>query len=57
LFALSLTMVSGMVNSFIQMTFLIKVSVAVVVYLVENNLRSRSSFFKSIPGADKKART
>lgn len=57
LFALSLTMVSGMVNSFIQMTFLIKVSVAVVVYLVENNLRSRASFFKSIPGADKKART
>jgi hypothetical protein len=29
----------------------------VIVYLVENNLRSRASFFKSIPGADKKART
>ena len=39
LFALSITLVSGMVNSFIQVTFLIKVATAVVVYILEDKWR------------------
>lgn len=57
LYALSIMMVSGMVNSFIQVTFLIKVSVAVAVYVMESNWRLRTSSFPSVPGAEKKART
>lgn len=40
LFSLSITIVSGMVNSFIQMTFLVKVVVATVVYITEDRWRS-----------------
>jgi hypothetical protein len=57
LFAVSVTLVSGMVNSFIQVTFLIKGSVALMVYMVESHWRLRPSSFPSIPGAEKKART
>ena len=39
LFALSIMIVSGMVNSFIQVTFLIKVVAALVVYMVEDRWR------------------
>jgi hypothetical protein len=57
LFALSITLVSGMVNSFIQVTFLIKVSVALTVYIVENSWRSRVFPFPSVSGAGKNAGT
>jgi hypothetical protein len=57
LYALSIMMVSGMVNSFIQVTFLIKVSVAVAVYMMESNWRLKTSSFPSVPGAEKKAGT
>lgn len=40
LYAVSVNLVSGMVNSFIQMTFLIKVVAALVVYLAEDRWRS-----------------
>jgi hypothetical protein len=40
LFALAITTVSGMVNSFIQVTFLIKVAAALVVYVTEDRWRS-----------------
>jgi len=47
LYALSITIVSGMVNSFIQTTFLIKVTVALLVYVAED--RWRSNLFLSRP--------
>jgi hypothetical protein len=50
LFALSITVVSGMVNSFIQVTFLIKITVALLVYVAED--RWRSSLFLSRSSAD-----
>lgn len=40
LFALSINIVSGMVNSFIQVTFLIKVAAALIVYVTEGEWRS-----------------
>jgi Family of unknown function (DUF6418) len=39
-FALSVHLVSGMVNSFIQLTFGIKVAVTLIVYLIEDRWRS-----------------
>ena len=39
MFALSITIVSGMVNSFIQVTFLVKVAVALVAYITEDRWR------------------
>jgi Family of unknown function (DUF6418) len=45
LFALSITVVSGMVNSFIQTTFAIKVIAALVAYVVED--KWRASLFSS----------
>lgn len=39
LFALSVNLVSGMINSFIQVTFLVKVAVALAVYVVEQEWR------------------
>lgn len=57
LYALSIMMVSGMVNSFIQVTFLVKVSVAMAVYMIESNWRLRASSFQPVAGAGKKART
>lgn len=50
LFALSIDIVSGMLNSFIQMTFLIKIAVALVVYVTEDGWRS--SLFSSPAGFD-----
>jgi hypothetical protein len=46
LFALSVNLLSGMVNSFIQVTFLIKVVVFGMVYVTED--RWRSSLFSSL---------
>jgi hypothetical protein len=40
LFTLSIDIVSGMVNSFVQVTFVIKVVVALVVYVAEDRWRS-----------------
>lgn len=50
LFALSIAIVSGMVNSFIQVTFLIKVTVALLVYVAED--RWRSNLLLPRPSAD-----
>ena len=47
LFALSIMVVSGMVNSFIQVTFLVKVVAAMVVFVAEG--RWRSSVFSRPP--------
>ena len=55
LFTLSVTMVSGMVNSYIQVTFLIKVAAALVVYITEDKWRSNLSLSPSI--SEKKATT
>lgn len=52
LFALSITIVSGMVNSFIQVTFLIKMTAALLVYVAED--KWRASLFLSRPSADSK---
>jgi hypothetical protein len=46
-FALSVHLVSGMVNSFIQLTFGVKVAVTLVVYLIEDRWRSE---VLSVPG-------
>jgi hypothetical protein len=51
LFALSIMIVSGMVNSLIQITFLVKVVSAVVVYVTEDKWRSSVLF--SRPSEDK----
>jgi Family of unknown function (DUF6418) len=40
LYAVTLTIVSGMVNSFIQVTFVIKAALAIIVYVVEEKWRS-----------------
>jgi len=40
LYALSINIVSGMVNSFIQVTFLVKVVAALVIYVAEDRWRS-----------------
>jgi hypothetical protein len=52
LFALSITIVSGMVNSFIQVTFLIKVTVALLVYVAEDRWRANPLLPR--PSADSK---
>jgi hypothetical protein len=46
LFALSVTIVSGMLNSFIQVTFLFKVAAALVVYVAEGRWRSNMQNFQ-----------
>lgn len=57
LFALSINLVSGMVNSFIQVTFLVKVAFALAVYVVEQEWRlsmvSRRGDFGLLSGAQK----
>jgi hypothetical protein len=59
LFALSITIVSGMVNSFIQLTFLIKIAAALVVYVTEEGWRlslfSCPAGFDPRPGLQKEA--
>jgi hypothetical protein len=59
LFALSINIVSGMVNSFIQVTFLIKIAAALVVYITEEGWRlslfSGPSGFDPLPGVQKEA--
>ena len=50
LFALSVNLLSGMVNSFIQVTFLIKIVVFGMVYMTEE--RWRSSMFSSLQTGD-----
>jgi hypothetical protein len=50
LFTLSINIVSGMVNSFIQVTFLIKIAIALVVYVTED--RWRSTLFSSLGTGD-----
>jgi hypothetical protein len=50
LFALSIEIASGMVNSFIQMTFLIKIGAALVAYLTEDGWRL--SLFSGRAGFD-----
>jgi hypothetical protein len=57
LFALSVTIVSGMVNSFVQVTFMIKVAVALVVYLTEDKWRSDLLLSGRRTGPDKEAWT
>jgi hypothetical protein len=39
LFTLSITIASGMVNSFVQVTFLVKVAIALGVYVTEDKWR------------------
>jgi hypothetical protein len=56
LFAVSINIVSGMVNSFVQGTFLIKVAVFLVVYITEDKWRSNLFFSPTAPGSEKKAR-
>ena len=46
LFALSIMVVSGMVNSFVQITFLVKVAAALVVYVTEDKWRSSMLFLR-----------
>jgi hypothetical protein len=59
LFALSINIASGMVNSFIQMTFLIKIAAALVVYVTEDGWRlsvfSCPAGFDPLPGVKKEA--
>jgi hypothetical protein len=59
LFALSIDIVSGMVNSFVQMTFLIKIAAALIVYVTEDGWRSslfsRPASFESLPGLQEEA--
>jgi hypothetical protein len=55
LFALSINLVSGMVNSFIQLTFLIKVVAAVVVYVAEDRWRSNRLRSRQISDSGKEA--
>jgi hypothetical protein len=40
LYALSINIVSGMANSFIQTTFVVKLAVALIVYMTEDKWRS-----------------
>jgi Family of unknown function (DUF6418) len=46
LYTLSIMIVSGMINSFIQVTFLIKIAMALVAYLAENAWRSDSGIVR-----------
>ncbi|MBR1277658.1 DUF6418 domain-containing protein [Bradyrhizobium sp. AUGA SZCCT0283] len=55
LFALSIMIVSGMVNSFIEMTFLVKVVSAVVVYVTEDKWRSNMLFSRPSAGSEDEA--
>jgi hypothetical protein len=55
LFALSITIVSGMVNSFVQMTFLIKVAVALVAYITEDKWRLHLVLPGHSAGSEKEA--
>jgi hypothetical protein len=55
LFALSITIVSGMVNSFIQVTFLIKVVAALAVYVTEDKWRSKLIRSRQFVGSEKQA--
>jgi hypothetical protein len=55
LFALSIAIVSGMINSFIQVTFLIKVAVALVVYITEDKWRSHLARASYAAGSEKEA--
>jgi len=55
LFALSITIVSGMVNSFIQVTFLIKAVTALVVYVTEDKWRSNLFLSRRSAGSEKVA--
>jgi Family of unknown function (DUF6418) len=59
LFALAINIASGMVNSFIQMTFLIKIAAALVVYVTEDGWRlsvfSCPAGFNPLPGVKKEA--
>jgi hypothetical protein len=55
LFALSIMIVSGMVNSFIQVTFLIKAVVALVVYVTEYKWRSNLVLSRPSAGSEKEA--
>jgi hypothetical protein len=41
LFAMSIAIISGMLNSFIQVTFMIKLAVVLVVYIAEDRWRSK----------------
>src|SRR6185437_4840750 len=49
LYALMITVVSGMLNSFVQLTFLLKLSVALLVYLAEDRWRGTLPL---LPAAD-----
>ena len=59
LFALSINIVSGMVNSFIQVTFLMKIAAALVAYVTEDawrlSLFPSPAGFDSLPGVEKEA--
>jgi hypothetical protein len=55
LFTLSLTIVTGMVNSFIQVTFLIKVAAAMVAYVTEDRWRSNLFLSHQSAGSEKEA--
>jgi hypothetical protein len=55
LFALSIGIVSGMINSFIQLTFLIKVAVALVVYMSEDKWRSHLMLLRHAADSGKEA--
>jgi hypothetical protein len=55
LFALSITIVSGMVNSFIQVTFLIKITVALLVYMAEDRWRPNLFLPRSSADSNKQA--
>jgi Family of unknown function (DUF6418) len=54
LFAASINIVAGMINSFIQVTFLIKVAAVLIVYVTED--RWRLSLSSSYPAGQKEAR-
>jgi hypothetical protein len=55
LFALSIAIVSGMINSFVQVTFLIKVAAALVVYITEDKWRSHLALAPHAAGLEKEA--
>jgi hypothetical protein len=55
MFALSITIVSGMVNSFIQVTFVVKVAVALVAYITEDKWRSNLILPGHSAGSEKEA--
>jgi hypothetical protein len=55
LFALSITIVSGMVNSFIQVTFLVKAVTALVVYVAEDKWRLSLFSSRQSAGSEKEA--